>query len=150
MHMKDAPLEMRPRQRNDQGFTLIEVMVALVITLVALEVLFSTVGSSLRIARTTSVWDRVISRAESRLASVSDPALVLGERQGDDGDGYRWRTRVTFVSAAPAPRTGVPGPWSRGTGLYAVSVTIFWRDGSSERSFELDSARLGLVPGAGS
>jgi len=140
----------RAWRADARGFTLIEIMIALVITLIALEVLFGGVVNSLRVARSTAVWDRVISRAESRLASISDPALVLGERQGDDGDGYRWRSNVTFLGAAPAPRAERPGPWSRGTGLYAVSVTILWREGSGERRFELNSARLGFVPDAGS
>jgi general secretion pathway protein I len=140
------------QRHRDRGFTLIEVMVALAITLIALEVLFGGIASSLRIARATSVRDQAISRAESHLAAISDPALVLGEHEGDDGAGYRWRTRVAFLGAAPAPApaTARPGPWSRGTGLYAVSVSIFWRENRGERSFELDSARLGLVPGIGS
>jgi prepilin-type N-terminal cleavage/methylation domain-containing protein len=135
---------------GSRGFTLIEVMVALVITLIGLRVLFGGVVGSLHTASSTATWDRVISSAESRLASIADPALVLGERQGDDGDGYRWRTRVTFLGAAPAPRAERPGPWSHGTGLYAVSVTIFWGQGGGEHSFELDSARLGFLPGSGS
>jgi hypothetical protein len=84
------------------------------------------------------------------LAAISDPALILGERQGDDGDGYRWRTRVAFLGAAPAPKATRGGPWSHGAGLYAVSVTIFWYAGRAERSFEVDSARLGLIPDTGS
>lgn len=138
------------RRHRHRGFTLIEVLVALAITLIALEVLFDGIASSLRIARATSVRDQAISRAESHLAAISDPAQVLGEHEGDDGAGYRWRTRVAFLGAAPAPVTARPGPWARGTGLYTVSVTIVWRENRGERSFELDSARLGLVPGAGS
>jgi len=138
------------RRSDDRGFTMIEIMVALVITLIALEVLYGGIVSSLRIARSTSTWDRAVSRAESHLASISDPAQVLGEREGDDNDGYRWRTRVAFLGAAPAPAAARVGPWSRGTGLYAVSVTVFWHEGREERGFELDSARLGLIPGSGS
>lgn len=140
----------RARRHGNRGFTLIEVMVALAITLIALEVLFSGIASSLRIARTAAIQDRAISRAESHLAAIADPALILGQREGDDGAGYRWRTRVAFLGAAPAPATARPGPWSHGTGLYAVSVTVFWHEDRGERSFELDSARLGPVPGSGS
>ena len=87
--------------------------------------------------------------AESHLAAIVDPTSVLGERQGDDGEGYRWRTHVSLLGAAPAPRPVRGGPWAHGSGLYAVSVTISWQDGRSEQSFELDSARLGPVSGFG-
>ena len=124
-------------------------MVALVILLIALQVLFGGVVSSLRTARSTATWVKAVSRAKSHLAEITDPSRVTGERQGDDGDGYRWRTRVAFLGAAPAPRAARAGVWARGTGLYAVSVTISWDAGRAEQSFVLDSARLGPVAGFG-
>lgn len=137
----------RDSRCGDQGFTILEVMVALVILLIALQVLFGGIASSLRTARNTADWARAISRAESHLAAITDPALVQGEHQGDDGDGYRWRTRVAFLGAAPAPSPTRGGPWARGTGLFAVSVTIFWQEGDAEQSFALNSARLGPMSG---
>jgi len=136
------------RCRN-RGFTIIEVMVALVILLIALQVLFGGIFNSLGTARSTATWARAVSRAESHLAAITDPAMILGERQGEDGAGYRWRTRVAFLGAAPAPGGGRAGPWVRGTGLYAVSVAIFWNEGRTEQSFVLDSARLGPISGYG-
>jgi general secretion pathway protein I len=132
---------------GDHGFTILEVMVALVILLIALQVLFTGIVGSLRAAQSTADWTRAVSRAESHLAAITDPALVQGERQGDDGDGYRWRTRVAFLGAARAPSPARGGPWAPGTGLFAVSVTIFWQEGDAEQSFALDSARLGPVSG---
>jgi prepilin-type N-terminal cleavage/methylation domain-containing protein len=103
----------RPRDnRNDtRGFTVIEVMIALVVTLIALDVVFGGIVTSLRTVNTTASWDSAISRAESHLAAITDPPLAVGERQGDDGDGYRWRTRVAFLGSAhaPAPPAAVPG-----------------------------------------
>jgi general secretion pathway protein I len=139
----------RDGRYGNRGFTMIEVMVALVILLIALGVLFSGIASSLGTARSTAAWSRAISRAESHLTEITDPSLVLGEREGEDGEGYRWRTRVAFLGAARAPRAARGGPWARGTGLYAVSVTIFWHEGRAEQSFELDSARLGPVSVSG-
>jgi general secretion pathway protein I len=134
---------------DDRGFTLIEVLIALVILLIALQVLFGGIVSALSTVRSTATWEQAVSRAESHLASITDPSRVTGERQGDDGDGYRWRTRVTFLGGAPAPRTARQGRWARGTGLYAVSITIHWNQGRAEQSFVLDSARLGPVSGNG-
>jgi general secretion pathway protein I len=137
------------RKSADSGFTILEVMVALVILLIALKVLFGGITSSLGIAHDTAAWTRAVSIAESHLAAIIDPSSVLGERQGDDGEGYQWRTRVALLGAASAPRPVRGGPWARGTGLYAVSVTISWQEGRAEQSFELDSARLGPVSGSG-
>jgi prepilin-type N-terminal cleavage/methylation domain-containing protein len=135
--------------RHDRGFTLIEVMVALTICLVAMVVLFDGIASSLRAAHKTAARDRAITRAESRLASLGALTLVPGERSGDDGDGYRWQTRIAFLGAAPAPPTVREGPWLHGTGLYAVSVIITWNDGRLEQRLSLDSARLGTLPSSG-
>jgi general secretion pathway protein I len=143
---------MEPAQNgrcDNRGFTVIEVMVALVVTLIALDVLSGGIVTSLRTAHTTASLDIAISRAESHLAAMTDPSLAVGERQGDDGEGYRWRTRVAFLGSSRAPSAARSGPWARGTGLYAVSVTIFWRDGRGERRFVLDSARLGTVSESG-
>jgi prepilin-type N-terminal cleavage/methylation domain-containing protein len=132
--------------RKIRGFTLMEVMVALAIALIALEVLFGGVIGSLRTAHDTSAWERAISRAQSHLTATIDPGRALGEREGDDGDGYRWRTQVSLLGSAPAPPGARSGQWSRGTALYGISVTVFWRDGRAERRFVLNSAELGPIP----
>jgi general secretion pathway protein I len=136
------------RHLGNRGFTLIEVMIALAITLIAVAVLFGGIVSSLRAAQKTAALERAISRAESHLAAIGDQNLVPGERRGEDGDGYRWRTNIAFLGSAPAPNTARKGPWARGTGLFAVSITITWDEGSAEHSFVLDSARLAAVPGS--
>jgi general secretion pathway protein I len=134
--------------RSQGGFTLIEVLIALVITLIALAVLTGGIAGSLRAASGTGHWIRAISHAESHMAAITDPGRMLGERRGRDGDGYRWLTRVAFVTSAPAPDGVRGGAWAHGTGLYAVSVTIFWHEGRAERSFVLEGARLGPLAGS--
>jgi general secretion pathway protein I len=142
-------LKTRNSLATSRGFTLLEVLVALVITLIALNVLFGGVASSLRIAHDTRLWDRAVSSAQSHLAAISNPAAVVGEIQSGEADGFRWRTRVALIGAAPAPNPARGGAWARGTGLYGVSVTISWHEGGTEQQFRLDSARLGPVAGYG-
>jgi general secretion pathway protein I len=133
---------------DDGGFTLIEVMIALVIALLAVDVLTGGLAGSLRIASSTAARDRAISTAESRLAAISAPDLVLGDRTGQEADGSQWRTSVALVSGSPAPGTGRRSRWTGGTGLYSVSVAVSWHQGGSEHSVVLNSARLGPLPGS--
>ena len=134
------------RRCNDRGFTLLEVLVALVIALAALNGLYGSIASTLRTAQTAAGWQRAVSLAQSRLAAAG-LAPVAGEQRGDSGDGYRWITRVDLLASAAAPRNVRSGPWARGTALYRVAVNIVWNEGRAERRFVLDSALLGTAPG---
>jgi general secretion pathway protein I len=142
-----APRLARPLAHTG-GFTLIEVLIALAITLLAMGVLAGGVASSLRTAGQTARWERAVSRAQSHLDAIANPSLVLGERQGEEADGYHWRTEVAFMASAPSPNPGRGGIWSRGSALYAITVAISWHDGAAPRRFVLRTARIGPVPGA--
>ncbi len=134
--------------KADNGFTMLEVLIALLIALLAIDVLAGSVAASLRVGHDTARLDNAVSRAESRQAMIVDPGAILGEHDGDDGDGYYWRTQVALLEAAPPPQSERGGRWARGTGLYAVTVTISWPEGRRTQRFVLRSARLGPMPEA--
>jgi general secretion pathway protein I len=120
----------------DRGFTLLEVLVAFVIAALALGVLFRGTIDGLHTAQIAGRYEEAVTRAQSRLAALTAGSLTQGDRQGDDGNGFHWRERITPVeTTAPAA-------------LYAVSVAVSWTDGS-RRTVELDSERIGLVPRSG-
>lgn len=130
------------------GFTVLEVMVALAIAIGSVTVLYGAIADAMRTARSTEAAQQAVSRALSRLASLDDPADALGERDGDDGGGFRWRTQVRMAGSATAAHTGRASVWARGTGLYQVTVAISWRDGRADRSVALNGAVLGPLPHA--
>ena len=134
---------------DERGFMLIEVLVALAITLLALDLLYGSITHALRIAQTTAASEVAVSRAQSRLAAIDNPAVLPPVQSGDDGDGYHWSTRVQIAGVAPAPAQARAGPWARGTALYTVAVTISWQEGRMSRRFVLSSALLGPVREAG-
>ena len=100
----------RPRDnRNDtRGFTVIEVMIALVVTLIALDVVFGGIVTSLRTVNTTASWDSAISRAESHLAAITDPPLSVKEMMETGIVGAR-ASRSSARRTPPAPPAAVPG-----------------------------------------
>lgn len=121
--------------RDEQGFTLLEVLVAFVIAALALGVLFHGSLGGLRTAQVAGRYEEAVTRAQSHLAALTAGSLTPGDRQGEDGNGFHWRVRVAPVALAA---TG-------SSALYAVNVSISWMDGS-RRSVELDSERIGLAP----
>src|SRR5439155_467488 len=83
------------RTAQDSGFTLLEVVVALVITALAIVGLFQAASGGLLAVSTAGRVEEAIQRAQSHLAAVGrSAALIQGEFTDDDGGGYHWRLRV--------------------------------------------------------
>jgi prepilin-type N-terminal cleavage/methylation domain-containing protein len=130
-----------------KGFTLLEVIVALIIAGLAAGALFEAVGTGLRATQTASMYDQAIVRAKSRLAAAAHGTkLTPGDWRGDDGGGFQWRLRVAPVAAASVRPVGLSGPRaavSIPVVLYGVSVWIGWNDGGTERQVRLETEQVG-------
>jgi general secretion pathway protein I len=124
-----------------KGFTLLEVIIALIIAGIAAGALFEAVGAGLHETQTASMYDQAIVRAKSRLAAAArGTKLVAGTHSGDDGGGFRWQLRVAPVASAlvePGAAASIP------VVLYGVSVAISWNDGSTRRDVRLDTEQVG-------
>lgn len=135
--------------RAERGFTLLEVLVAFIIAALALGVLYRGALDGILSARVAAQYDDATSRAKSRLAVIGHgSAIVPGEQTGDDGGGFRFRTRIATAAAAPRP----PGPRQPGTNLptlYAVTVQILWGEGQEARQVLLSTQRTGFAAPAG-
>ncbi len=116
---------------SEAGFTLLEVMIALVIAALACIVLyeagFPAVGEDVTAAR----YQEALARAQSHLAALGTlTRLRTGQLSGDDGGGFHWGIRIAAE----------PGMGS--LTLYDVQVT----ERFGGRAVTLTSKRLG--PGA--
>ncbi len=129
---------------GEEGFTLLEVLVALAIAVPALVLLYRQGVVSMRSTRTAASYQEAISRAQSRLDALTGASLVAGEQDGDDGGGFAWRTRVVpIVSTAPPRLPPRASPYAGGTTLFAVAVAISWPGAEGTRTLMLDTRRLG-------
>jgi general secretion pathway protein I len=130
------------------GFTLLEVVVALVIAALALVGLFRAGSGGLLSVDTAARAEEAVQRAQSHLAAIGrDAALVEGESTGDDGGGYRWALRVVPLATQPAQANN--GISSTTTTLYAVEVAISWPGRAGDRSVLLRTLRLGSAASSG-
>lgn len=109
----------------------------------AMAVLFEGTVTGVRSVRISGQYEEALSRAQSHLAALERPGgLVAGSQAGVDGDGFRWRTRVSRLAVAPPP-DGLPA--SARPALYAVGVAITWEMDGGSREVRLDTQRLGAV-----
>ena len=126
----------------EAGFTLLEVVVAVVIAGLALVGLFQAGSGGVFAVDTSARAEEALQRAQSHLAAVGrDAALVQGDASGDDGGGYRWHLLV----APAAQRQGVApdGVTPQNTTLYSVEVVISWEASGHRRAVVLRTLRLG-------
>lgn len=126
----------RGPQARDQGFTLLEVLVALVVlgtTVVAVLQLF---GSGLRLARAAGDHADAALLASAKLADLDPGSLSEGETEGTDGP-YRWTRRVTLEPALLPVEPDTPSAIQ--IRLARVKVEVRW---GQNRRFELVTLRV--------
>jgi general secretion pathway protein I len=82
--------------KNSAGFTLIEVIAALVIAALAIVVLLQAGFTGAVENQAAARYDQALSRAQSRLASFGTLTPIQSKTlSGDDGGGYCWQVKIT-------------------------------------------------------
>jgi general secretion pathway protein I len=130
---------MRPStgaRKQDKGFTLIEVLVALVVLATTVVAVLQLFGGGLRLARAAGDHTEAALLASAKLADLEPGPLAEGSTEGTDGP-YRWTRRVTLDPALlPVPPDTPEAMLIR---LARVSVEVQWGQG---RRFELATLRV--------
>jgi general secretion pathway protein I len=128
-------------RRRQQGFTLIEVLVAFMILTLALTVIFRIFSGGLRNLELSADYTRAALVAESQLAAagVSIP-LEPGETSGEVDDSFSWQRVIQTYQ-----------PWEKEKELstamqgYRVTVNVDWERAGQKRRLTLSSIRLRKV-----
>jgi general secretion pathway protein I len=121
-----------------QGFTLLEVLVALLIFGLAFGVLAQILQTGFRQSATAEQMTTATLLARSQLARIGvDLPLEIGEIEEDAGGGFRIRTRVEPAELEVAADEFVP---------LLVEVTVAWGSLADEAQVALPTLRLAPVP----
>ena len=126
------------RARHQQGFSLIEILVAFMILAMSLTVIYRIFSGGLRNVALSEDYARAVLVAESQLAAIgiSEP-LVRGVSSGEWGERFRWQRVVEQYQ-----------PWEQDKELstqllaYSVTVNVDWEHAGRSRQVSLSSVRL--------
>jgi general secretion pathway protein I len=122
---------------SSEGFTLIEVLIALVIVAVSLAALASLMSSNRRVAASLDTHLSLLETARGIETALPDRAALVGNSAGESGD-YRWGIFVRpFVSNLVDPQ--LPTPWIP----QAVAIRVQSPEGVS---IQIDTVRLQARP----
>jgi prepilin-type N-terminal cleavage/methylation domain-containing protein len=134
------------RVHHQQGFTLLEVLVAALIMGIAVAGLLQGLSTSTRNAARLSQYDRATLLARQKmdellvaseirrgqpLTGTFDPALAGGAPIG-------WTAVVQPFETAPGAG---PGQWV----VDRIQLEIWWMDGQTRRAFSLEGFRRGIL-----
>ncbi|HQT75520.1 MAG TPA: type II secretion system protein [Rhodopila sp.] len=130
-----------------RGFSLLEVMIALIIAALATTALLRAAGISLSATTEAALYEQAIVRAKSHLdAATQGGALRAGDWQGDDGGGFHWQLRVTPAQVGAVRPFGLVGPRAQTAlkvVLYRVVTAISWRQDGRTRMVTLQTEQMG-------
>ncbi len=140
---------MSSKSTAEAGFLLLEVLTALLIAALALAVLIRSTGEGSHALHAALRGEEAVVRARSHLTAIEHTGLSPGQRQGDDGGGFTWITKVVpLATAAVLNGRGVQFVSSSlpHQTLCAVTIIIEWPEAGGVRRFVLQTERLGAAP----
>jgi general secretion pathway protein I len=124
------------------GFTLIEILVAFVIAVLALSTLYRMASTGLGAESAAAHYSHALLVAESALEAVgSETPLTPGTSTPPIGDAYEEELVIKPRPDLLPREYAVLGPYP-----YAISVRVTWHEGRRARSIFLSTVRLGSPP----
>ena len=128
--------------KAERGFTLLEMIVAMVILAVAIVGLLSGISGAMRNAARLTAYDRVVQLARLRMndllmdSRMPRNQVVRGEFDAAQTGGVTagWQARLTPFEAPPNTGAGQ-------VEMQRVELEIWWMAGPERRTFTLDAYR---------
>lgn len=123
---------------NSKGFTLIETLTAMMILAISLTIILQLFSGGLKSARLSDDYTRAIFHAKEKMEEV----LLLNQLREDEFEGkfeddFRWAVSISLPHPENEEQQNKPGLY-----LFNIQVTVLWKHGSRERSFEIDTIHI--------
>ena len=124
--------------KRQQGFSLLEILVAFSILALSLGVLLRVFAGNVQLAAVSGDYTNAMLLAESQLAEVTATTLEEGEAIGKFGDRFVWITSIRLYDPG-LPELDID---TLSVSPYLIQVKVAWGAGDSPRFITLTTLRL--------
>jgi len=124
--------------RGDRnGFTLIEVVIAVAILGIGLTVIMELFSGGLRLARVSEEYTKAMNFASLKMEEIATQKTIEeGQAEGEFDKTFRWQVGVEKVDILPGDKGTEFKPPAN---LYHIRLLVLWKSGSKERSASLET-----------
>ena len=132
-------------RKHKQGFSLLEVTVALAIIGLCLTAILKVFTSSTRSVGLTSDYYKAMQIAESQMAMLLARSELVGSSDGTVDDYYEWQAEVSEYEGGfnePLLENSPLTDYPQRLKAYHFDVQVTW-GGNAERVYRLSTVRLG-------
>jgi general secretion pathway protein I len=121
-----------------KGFTLIEVLVAMMILSIAVVIIMQLFSSSLRSARLADDYSRAVLLARQKTEeTLLRQDLEAGTSEGEIDERFRWKAYITIKNDEEDPDAQkLPFQYA------AIRIEIWWKQGQSDKMFQINTSKL--------
>lgn len=128
----------RSASKAQSGFTLLELLAALIVFGASISVLLAIFSSGAQKASDAQMQDRIASEVESHFDRIgSDLALAPGDSTGTYPSGARWQMTIKPYLLGKSRADGLQ------IVLYELIINVTWGNGRDERRSQVSTLKFG-------
>ncbi len=128
-----------PNLNRQQGFSLLEILIAFSILALSLGILLNIFSGGLRRTVVSEEYQQAVIIAQSKLAAAGvETALENATAQGQSQDKYTWSVQVQPFNMDNLDLADD----TLELAAYQVVVTVNWSEGNNQRQVELNTLKL--------
>lgn len=133
----------RPPTAQPGGFTLIEVLVAIVILAISLTVIMQLFAGGFRLKGDAQHYDQVLRFAQFKMEELllRDPNNAA-PLEGGNPEAYRWEAQITEIEEVDDAQPDIERPLQK----YEIRLSVFWNEETQPKRLDLHTM---AIQGAG-
>ena len=119
------------------GFTLIEILVAMAILGICLVTILQLFSGGLKSSKVSDEYTRAIFHAREKMEEILLAEELTEEAlAGDFGNGFEWNAEISRVQLDEEEDTRIP------VDTYAIKVQVQWSEGRHGKDFEISTLKI--------
>jgi len=122
---------------SNDGFTLIEILVAISILAISLVVILQLFSGGLKSSRLSDEYTRGIFHAREKMGEILlSKEVSAGETEGEFSDSFRWKCQIEPIEDVEEGEEKMP------FNMFNIRVDIVWDAGGKEKRFQVSTIKI--------